>query len=256
VNIQGTQSVARVVKILRVVAAHGADGAALKDVVGATGLHRATAHRLLSALAGEGLLERHPLLPRFRVGIELAALVQSGTPGADLKGIAAPSLDRLTAGTGCMLYLGVRSGYDGLCVDMRRPRRAQTPVRLHVNDRWPLGVGSFSMALLAWLPDAEVAAVIRRNASRLKGQVAYGPQQLARRVEETRRRGYALDCVAVYPGMSGVGVPVLDPYGRAAASLCAVSAGTTIEARRLAQLVKDLQHEAQCIAGRWFGTDG
>jgi DNA-binding IclR family transcriptional regulator len=247
----GAQAIKRAVAVLRIVAAHGAHGASLKDVAAASGLHKATAHRILCALAEEGLLEQDPQDRAFRLGIELNALVGALGGRYDLRSLAAPSIERLCRVTRDTVYLGVRSGRDGLCLDMREGSYPVKTLRLHVNDRWPLGVGAFSMALLAYLPDAEIAEIVEANAPRLERHKEYAPAELLKRVEETRRRGYAMDRVLAYPGMCGVGVPVLDAAGRPIASLCVVAILARMDEERRAQVARELWVESRRIAELW-----
>lgn len=253
-RITGAQAIKRAVAVLRTVAAHGAHGASLKDVATTTGLHKATAHRILCALAEEGLLDQDPEDRAFRLGVELNALAGALGARCDLRSLAAPSIERLCRSTRDTVYLGVRSGYDGLCLDMREGSYPVKTLRLHVNDRWPLGVGAFSMALLAYLPDAEIAEIVEANAPRLVRHREYAPAELLKRVQETRQRGYAMDRVTSYPGMCGVGVPVLDPAGRPIASLCVVAILARMEEERRAQIARELWAESRRISGLWRGA--
>jgi DNA-binding IclR family transcriptional regulator len=88
--------------------------ASLHDLVDRTGLPRATAHRLASALEGQGLLCRDD--GRWALGPVLArmgALAGSGPPLAEA---ARPALAALRDGTGESVQLYVRRGDRRLCL--------------------------------------------------------------------------------------------------------------------------------------------
>ena len=70
----GTQSLERALALLRAVADHGADGARLSDLMSATSLSKATAHRLLTALARERFIDQDPSNRRYHLGPELDSL--------------------------------------------------------------------------------------------------------------------------------------------------------------------------------------
>lgn len=72
----GTQSLERAIALLRAVAAQAPDGARLADLVAGSGLSKATTHRLLTALAREGLVEQDARSRRYHLGAELDALGQ------------------------------------------------------------------------------------------------------------------------------------------------------------------------------------
>lgn len=248
---EGAQAIVRAVSVLRIVAAHGAAGASLKEVSTASGLHKATAHRILCALLDEGFLEQDRTDRTFRLGMELYALGTSMGERFDLRHLAAPSIDRLSRSTRDTIYLGVRSGHDGLCIDMREGSYPLKTLRLHVYDRWPLGVGSFSMPLLAYLPDEEVDEIIESNAPRLARHDEYSPANLRRRIAETRKRGFAVDRILTYPGICGIGVPILDQEGRPIASLCTVAVIARMHESRQAEVAAEMWVESRKISELW-----
>jgi DNA-binding IclR family transcriptional regulator len=247
----GAQSINRSVAILRIVAAHGRAGASLKDVAAASGLHRATAHRILRALVDERLLEQDDASRAFRLGLELYALGIRMGMQLDIKRLAQPSIERLWQATRETIYLGIRSGYDALCIEMREGT-SERRLKLYTEDLWPLGVGSIGMTLLAHLPDWEVAEIIAENAPRVKRHAAYSSEKLLAKVAETRRQGYAMDASGgTFPGMCGIGVPILDAHQRPIASLCVVGAAARMDERKRGQIVGQMWQESAVISKLW-----
>jgi len=248
----GAQSINRSVAILRIVAAHGRAGASLKDVAAASGLHRATAHRILRALVDERLLEQDDASRAFRLGLELYALgIRMGLQ-FDIKRLAQGSIERLWSFTHETIYLGIRSGYDALCIDMREGT-SERRLKLYTEDVWPLGVGSIGMTLLAHLPDWEVAEIIAENAPRVKRYAAYRSEKLLDRVAETRRQGYAMDASdGSSAGMCGIGVPILDEHQRPIASLCVVGLAARMDERKRQQIIEQMWKESAAISRLWL----
>ncbi|MBY6265492.1 acetyl-CoA synthetase, partial [Azospirillum sp. 412522] len=70
----GTQSLERAIALLRAVADAETDGARLADLMTGVGLSKATAHRLLMALARDGLVEQDGRSKRYHLGPDLVAL--------------------------------------------------------------------------------------------------------------------------------------------------------------------------------------
>ncbi|MCG2990994.1 helix-turn-helix domain-containing protein, partial [Escherichia coli] len=64
-------AIARAAKLLRLVTSSGHDGASLQDLARSAELSRSTAHRLLSALRAEGLVDRDESSARWMPGPEL-----------------------------------------------------------------------------------------------------------------------------------------------------------------------------------------
>jgi DNA-binding IclR family transcriptional regulator len=109
----------------------------LAGLVEATGLPRATAHRLAAALEAHGLVRRDGE-GRFAVGPRLT--------GLDLPALAAPVLERLRDGTGESAQLYVRRGDRRVCVaSLESPHGLRTIVA--VGASLPLDVGSAGKVL-------------------------------------------------------------------------------------------------------------
>src|SRR5690606_5609617 len=69
--VPGAQAIARAARLLRLVTAGGETGVALQDLASAADLSRSTAHRLLTALRAEGLVDRDAHSARWMPGPEL-----------------------------------------------------------------------------------------------------------------------------------------------------------------------------------------
>ena len=253
---QGAQSIRRAAAVLRLVAMAGDRGTSLTSVAQISGLHKATAHRILRVLFEEGLLKFDEDSKHYMVGAEIYALSRAMSEKFDIGAIAQPSLEKLCYESGDTVYFAVRSGFDGLCLGMAEGSYPEKALRLNLRDRWPLGVGAFSMALLAFFPDNEVADIIRHNAKRLAEHDQYTEVRLLEQVEQTRKLGYAVTQILSYPITCAVGIPVCDSHGRPIASLCITAVASRMDEARRKQLARKMKIEARKIAGIWSALRG
>ena len=123
----------------------------LADLVEATGLSRATAHRLAVALEDHGLVRRDDE-GRFALGVRLVALGRAAGAGLSLVDAAGPALAELRDVTGESVQLYVRDGDDRVCIAaLESPHGLRTIVP--VGARLPLGLGSAGRLLA---PGAQV----------------------------------------------------------------------------------------------------
>src|SRR5215203_1043035 len=164
-------------KAMAVLGAVGAGERSLAGIVAATGLSRATAHRLAVALEAHGLLRRDDE-GRFDLGVELVVLGRLAAERFPLIERTRPVLARLRDDTGESVQLFVREGDQRRCVVS-----LQSPHGL----RWivpdgallPMGVGS-------------------------AGRVLAG---------ETGRDGWVASVEEREPGVASVSAPVRDGAG-------------------------------------------
>ena len=130
--------------------------ASLADLVGRTGLARATAHRLATALEELGLLRR--AAGKWSLGPTLARLGAAAASGPPLAVSAQAVLEELRDATGESVQLYVRRGDERVCVvSLESPHSLRTIVP--VGAALPLDRGSAGKALLAggsaWVQSVE-----------------------------------------------------------------------------------------------------
>lgn len=142
-------------------AAH-AGARSLNELVEATGLSRATAHRLASALATHGLLRRAGD-GGFALGWRLVVLGRAAESGHGLVEVAGPVLARLRDETGESAQLYVRDGDRRVCVAVSEsPHGLRTIVG--VGAELPLDKGSAGHALVGEVSQSGwVASVAERE---------------------------------------------------------------------------------------------
>ncbi|MCT8973595.1 IclR family transcriptional regulator [Microbaculum marinisediminis] len=249
------QSVQRAADILKLLAGEPTAGWRLSDIARASGLGKATTHRLLSALSDAGFVYQSPETRRYLIGYALVRLVRQATR-FNIGDLARPSLLRLARETEDTVFLSVREGLDALCLEREVGAFPIKTLTLDAGDRRPLGVGAGSLALLAFLPQEEVAEVIASNAPRLGGYPRFGPAELAALVEETRRRGYSFNEGRIVTAMCAVGVPVFDLGGRVVASISVAAIRERMDSDRIAWIVSRLKAEADSLQARLGGPAG
>lgn len=163
----------------------------LAALTAATGLSRATAHRLAVAL------ETHGFLAREADGLwRLGARMMARGGRDSLLERAAPVLDRLRDTTGESAQLYRRQGERRVCVaaaDLGSGLRDTVPVGAAL----PMTAGSAAQVLLAFST----------------GAAPDGSAFTARTLTEVRRRGWAQSVGEREQGVASVSAPVLGPDG-------------------------------------------
>ena len=172
----------------------------LGELVLATGLPRATAHRLAVALETHRLLVRDAA-GRWGPGPRLGELAQSAPD--PLLAAAGPVLARLRDRSGESAQLYRRDGDERVCVAAaERATGLRTTVALGA--RLPMSAGSGAQVLAAWAGEDEQPAAAR-----------FGPRTLA----EVRRRGWAYSVAQREAGVASVSAPVRDRSGQVVAAI-------------------------------------
>lgn len=220
----GAQTVQRAVRLLKYISRYPDDGARLMDIAGDMGLERPTVHRVLQALAAEGLV-RQDAARKYRVGPLVFQLNLMSGGYFNLADVCMPRLRELAQDTEDTSFLFVRYGDDAICLARKQGSyHIQTPV-VPVNSCHPLGVSAGGLAILGALPEAEAAMVLERVAPRLSAYKGLTVEEVWERYEDMRNRGYCVIADRVAPGVKGVGVPIRNELG---SPIAAVTVATTI----------------------------
>ena len=245
-----SSSVQRAFALLRALAATRGKGERVTSLAKATGLTQATAHRLLQTLVAQRMVEQDAGSKLYRLGIDFFALAAQAGNAMDLRALCRPPLLRLSASLGDTIFLLVRSGFDAVCLDRTE---GPFPIRSFTGDiggRVALGVGQGSMAILAFLPEAEREEVIRYNLPRVREFGVLDEVYLRTEIERVRQLGYAARNTGLLEGMAGVAVPLFDAQGRVVAALSVGTIEARLNPERLPTVVELLQREARAIGAQ------
>lgn len=230
----GNQVIARTAALLRAVGAVEPDGASTSDLARAAGLARPTAHRMLTALADEGMVDRDAASGRWMLGPELYLLGAGATSRYDITAQARDVIDRLARETGESAFLSARRGDETVCVFSQE---GSFPLRSHVlheGIRFPLGVASAGLAILSHLPDREIDDYFTHHRLASEWGPDHAEEAVRERIRFTREAGYAVNPALLVEGSWGLGAAVFDIADRPAwaLSLTGVQTRFTPERRR------------------------
>ena len=238
--------------LLRAVSDHEPEGAATSQVARAAGLARPTTHRMLMALAREGLAER-TAQGRWVLGPELYLLGTTATPRYDVTAIAQPVVRRLSIATGESAFFSARRGDETICL-VRED--GSFPIRSHVlreGIRFPLGVASAGLAILSYLSDEEVDDFLERHDLTTDFGRQHSTEDVRARIAATRSTGWALNPGLVVEGSWGLAAAVFDSNERPAWALSLTGIEQRFRPRRhreLGQLLLRHAHELSLMIRR------
>jgi len=254
-SVPGTQAIARAARLLRLVTAAGSDGASLQELAVAAALSRSTAHRLLSALKSEGLVDRDGASTRWMPGPELFLMGSVAAARYDVTTLARDIVRSLAVKTEESAFLSVRRADETVCL-LRE--EGSFPIRSFVLSegvRFPLGVASAGLAILAFLPDHDVDAYLDRHPE-LEGAWgrAHGQLPLRARLAETKERGYAVNPGLIVEGSWGLGAAVFDRAGRPEWALSLTGVEFRFGPDRMAELGRTLLAHAHQLSARIAST--
>ncbi len=180
------------------------------EIASALGLTKAAVHRILTALRSRDLITLDTATHRYALGHAAVALGRAYLARMDVRAMAAPELKWLSDRTRETATLSLRRGDTRLYADQVVPDQE---LRLEVNlgIPLPLHAGASSKAFLAWVPDFELEAYLRRHPlEAVTDKTITDPARLRKDLATIRKRGYAMSLGERQAGTASVAAPVFD----------------------------------------------
>jgi DNA-binding IclR family transcriptional regulator len=217
---QAAGSLNRAHILISAIARGSRKGSLLTELVTRTGLPRPTIHRILDMLIEIRWIERDETNSRFNLGRDLAALGYSAITRNPLERIASVELSTLAEELNQVIYLGVRSGLDMVCIGRYESQSQIMVGRGWVGLRGPLGMSPSCMAIFSKLPDHEVQEIVKANMSRYHRIEGFDELGFHLALKEAMKMGYGTyDNIVLDRTTSGLGVAILDTSGYPIASI-------------------------------------
>ncbi|MDY7528671.1 MULTISPECIES: IclR family transcriptional regulator [unclassified Cryobacterium] len=182
------------------------------DVVAATGLPKATVHRLLATLVTQRFLATDPA-GSYLPGPAILAIAGRALAGVDISAIAQPFVDDLVATVDCTVHIGYLAG-DSIVYVMRSDSRKPYTMPSRVGHAAPLHTTGIGKVILASYPDDTVDRIIASaGLARITDASITDPDAFRREIAGVRSRGTARDRGENVPGIACIAAPLFDHTG-------------------------------------------
>jgi DNA-binding IclR family transcriptional regulator len=257
VDARALGTTARVVEVLRVLA-EGPDEISVAGVASALQLPRATAHRLLTLLKEQGMVDHDPDSRRYSVGPEFFRMASLVSSRISVEALAHPVMKRLVGESGETTLLALYRPHDHL-MTFAASERADHALGYTVEMQRPLNIiwGASGRAILAALPDDRVDIVLKvvgEEASPMTGEVL-SAGEVKEDLARIRERGYACSLSQRIPHAYSVAAAFRTASGDPAGSIAVTLPEMRREPDTEERLVGPVTSAAHDI-GRLLGDGG
>jgi DNA-binding IclR family transcriptional regulator len=190
----------------------------LTEIAGRLGLSAPATHRLLSTLRERGYVAQDPFSSKYVRGLACFSLAALAASRQNLRGAAAEPMRALNLQTGEAVHLTVYESGSAVYIDRLESLRETAPVS-RVGERAPAHCVATGRAILAYLPSADLDALLAEGVERFTDSTLVDPDALIADLAETRARGYAINRGSWRAGVGGVAAPIRDFSGMVQASV-------------------------------------
>lgn len=186
----------------------------LNELASRAGLNVSTCHHLLATLVKRGYVGQNPRTRGYHLGNHVTELSNARLKQFNLIEIAMPELKRLNEATRETVLLSALQGHTLVTL---AKLYSQLPVGVGSEEYGRSGVAHTTgtgKAILAWLPDAEIARTIAQTGlPRFTDSTIGTLAELIEEFRHVRQNGYAIDNEEFQPGVVGIGAAIRNMTG-------------------------------------------
>jgi len=240
----GVQVISRAAALLRIVSGAMPDGVSTSEAARATQVARPTAHRILDSLAAEGFCDQDSKTGRWLLGPELFLMGNIAGARYDVTVLARQHVHALAQQTEESAFFSTLRGDESVCLvreDGAFPIRSFV---LYEGRRFPLGVASAGLAMLAFMPDDHIDEYLSTHDFIEEYTADHAADAIRERIEDGRRHGYVTNPGLIVEGSWGIAAPVFDTTGYPAGALSLTGIEPRFKMPRRAEMGKLLMRHA------------
>ncbi|WP_158509684.1 IclR family transcriptional regulator [Limnochorda pilosa] len=225
-------------------------GLAVTEAHQVTGLHKATAHRLLTTLERCGFAVQDPATRRYRPGYRVLELAAGFLRDSELVEVALPEMRYVRDKTRETVTLYVREGADRICIQrVESPQSVRQVVS--IGERYPLTRGAAGKVLLAFTADEERQRVLQEYMARRTQQApVHGWEAFIGELDEVRHLSWAISHGERDPQVTAIAAPILSADGEALAALSVSGPATRLAVADTAAIAREVVEVSNHIARR------
>jgi DNA-binding IclR family transcriptional regulator len=221
----------------------------ISDIAQAVGLHKATAHRIVTTLVNYGYIERVEDGQKYRLGLELPNLGYKVLSRMDLRKEAVPFMKQLVAEWDETCDLSIFDQGEAFYIEIMRGTRALT-ISAAVGQRLPAHATASGKLFLAYLPDDQLNAILKQPMEAYTEKTATSPEKLRFQLEEIRKQGYSIDYEEFEHGVCAVAAPIFNRSGNVIAAIGGPSPISRMAPDRIKQIADAFMEAAKGISYR------
>jgi len=244
-----TGSLAKGIKLLEVLADTGR-AMGVSELSRALGLDKSTVYRLLATLKSRGYVEQDPETRKYTIGPRMIAVSSRILGNNDVYLQARPVMKKLLQETRETVHLAMLMENQVVYIAQEISPEVVS-VNTEIGQREPVYCTAVGKALVAFLPEEELEAVIcRLDFQPYTPRTITDPDRFRAHCQQIRAQGYAVDDEELYPGVRCIAAPIRGHDGSVLASLGISGPTTRLQSEVISRLGRIVMKYAQEVSGR------
>jgi len=200
-------SVKKAFKILQAIA-DSPSGLGVSELAKKLSVGKSTVHGITLGLETLGVLVRDPIQKKFNLGYTLLELSRRAYTRIELRDVARGPMERLMEKIGETVFVGIMNGDHVTILDVVESHN-EMKITSPPGTRLPLLAGATGKVFLAQFEEKRAKEIILKTGLvRFTSKSIIDQKKFTKEVEETKKRGYAVDDEEYMGGVRAVATPI------------------------------------------------
>jgi len=221
----------------------------VSEIAQQVGLHKATAHRIMTTLLNLGYLERAGDEQKYRLGVYLADLGFRVIRRMDVRREALPFMAQIVERWDETCDLGLFDQGQVFYIEVMRGSHTLT-IAAAVGQRLPAHCTASGKLFLAHLPARELDALLSQPLAAYTSRTITSPAVLRQQLEVIRQQGYGFDDEEFEVGIRAVSAPIRNHEGNVVAAMSVPGPTSRMTPDRIPDIVRSLIEAAEAVSRR------
>ena len=206
-TIYSAPSVKKAFKILQAIA-DSPTALGISELSKKLNVGKSTVHGIVTGLEELGVLVREPVRKKFNLGYTLLELSRKAYARMELRDVARIPIERLMEKVGETVFLGIMNGDHATISDVVESHN-EMKITSPPGTRLPLLAGATGKVFLSQVEEKKAKEIIQKmGLVRFTSKSILDQKKFLKEVEETKKRGYAVDDEEYMPGVRAIAAPI------------------------------------------------
>jgi len=184
------------------------------------GLPKSTVYRLCHTLAKFNFLTYNENSNRYSLGLKLFDLGNTVSSAFSIREAASTHLTGLGTKTKESVFLGILQNNQLMYLDKREAPESRILFKSEIGARRQPYFGMLGQTLLAFLPETEVGAILKKNPLRpVTRRSLRTESEVRRRLTAVREQGFVIEKGEAMDGVAGIAAPIKNYTGQVVAAI-------------------------------------
>ncbi len=239
-------SVKKAFKILHAIS-DASNGLGISDLSKQLKIGKSTVHGITSALEELGALVRDPKRKKYTIGFTLLELRKKAYAKTELRDVARIPMEKLMQKIGETVFLGILNGDHVTILDMVESHQ-EMKITSPPGTRLPLIAGATGKVFLSQFEEKKAKEIIQRmGLVRFTLKSIVDQKKFFKEVEETKKKGYAIDDEEYLLGVKAIAAPIQTSSSPPAA-IWVVGFTSSLNDQKIEKVISEIQKTVQEIS--------